>query len=106
VPVPVSVRGGADAGGRTRLVRSARPIHPGEVIADALRRLLARWTAPREEWLPEVAAVDRQAAVAMTLCTCGHMWHLHEHPHVRTGCDACSCQRFRPLAPPETRALG
>lgn len=73
------------------------------VLRDALRRLLARLTGDttEEQVWPELLEVDRRAAVAMTLCTCGHMWHLHEHPHVRTGCDACACQRFRPAQRPD-----
>ncbi|WP_180357773.1 hypothetical protein [Streptomyces sp. NP160] len=71
------------------------------MLSDALRRLLARWSgAGEEQWPPELLEADRRAAVAMTLCTCGHVWHSHEHPHVRTGCDACSCQRFRPAPRP------
>lgn len=71
------------------------------VLAHALRRLLARLapSAPGLEDPPEVFEVERRAAVAMTSCTCGHMWHLHEHLHARTGCDACRCERFRPSQP-------
>jgi hypothetical protein len=76
-------------------------------IARHLARLRARWVEARRRawqkvsWPPELADLDRRADVAMTMCTCGHIWHLHEHPHVRTGCDACSCQRFRPARRPD-----
>lgn len=65
-------------------------------------RLVAWWRAGRQEtWPPELLDLDRQASVAMALCTCGHMWHRHERPHVSTSCAACSCQRFRPAQRPE-----
>ncbi|MBC3763522.1 hypothetical protein ACUN7V_15955 [Quadrisphaera oryzae] len=75
------------------------------MLKEALRRLLARLVGPvEEEWPPELLELDRRASVAMTLCTCGHMWHLHEHPYVRTVCDACACQRFRPAQRPDAGA--
>lgn len=64
---------------------------------------LAAWreAGRRQPWPPELLDLDRRASVAMTMCTCGHIWHRHEHPHVSTGCDACACSRFRPAQRPE-----